>query len=107
MWTTVVGDGTNGGRLVLYGNVAAPGVTPAWPGGYAQLSGGSAFGAGPAGTAQPVQVSVHGMINVSGVTGNLYIQPAYYPYNTGSESPQCKGDSLLEVNIWRPTGVPQ
>ena len=106
--TMFVADGGGGARLCLHAAIAAPGVTPTWPGGgYGEMTGGSAYAFGPAGTAPPVQVSVHGMINVAPSSGNLYIQPIYYPYNTGTQSPQCRGDTLLEVNIWRPTGMPQ
>ena len=106
--TMFVADGGGGARLCLHAAIAAPGVTPTWPGGgYGEMTGGSAYAFGPAGTAPPVQVSVHGIINGAPSSGNLYIQPIYYPYNTATESPQVKGDTLLEVNIWRPTGVPQ
>ena len=108
--TTFVADGVTGGRLVLYGAIIAPGVAaPVWPGGgYAQLSGGSAYNADSgSGGALGAQVSLHGIINISSATGNLYLQPVYYPYNTGTQSPSCRGDTLLTVDIWRPTGVPQ
>jgi hypothetical protein len=96
-------------RIALYGAIAAPGVTPAWPGGYAAIIGASAA-IDAAGTGNPTShaVTIEGvMSNSSTIGGIAWMQPVLYPLTNGSPVIQFAGDTLVTFDIWRPTGQPQ
>jgi hypothetical protein len=100
--TTLNLVGAGAGRIALYGAISVPGPAPAWPGAYAQVTGASMGCTGGA----TVPVSLCGGIPI-GTSGNLYVQPVFYPQTTGSQSMNLSGDALFHVDIWRSTGMPQ
>ncbi len=104
--TTFKADSTNGGRLALYGTVINPNtVIPVWPGDYAVIPGASK-GIRLTGASVETPISVVAMFSAA-VTGNLWLQPVFVPYNTETDSLSLVGDTLLSIEIWRPTGMPQ
>jgi hypothetical protein len=38
---------------------------------------------------------------------NVWIEPAFIPESSGSQTHSLDGDTLLTIDIWRPTGMPQ
>jgi hypothetical protein len=92
------------GRIALYGSVGPPTIVPTWPGSYSAIAGASAYGG-----IICAAVTVDGVVTVAG-TGvtTLWIQPAYVPVaSSGSTSPIFGGDTVLTVDVLRPTLVPQ
>lgn len=92
------------GRIALYGSAGTPTIVPSWPGGYAAVAGASAYG--------PIAVTAVSVTGVStiGFAGvdTFWIQPVYVPAGSvGSTSPSFCGDTVLVVDVLRPTGVPQ
>ena len=104
MTTTLNLAAAGPGRIALYGSAGTPTVVPTWPVGYAAIVGASAYG-----PSAVEAVSVTGIATV-GLTGvdTFWIQPVYVPVSTsGSTSPIFGGDTVLVVDVLRPTGVPQ
>lgn len=92
------------GRIALYGSGATPAAVPTWPGGYAAVAGASAYGLA---VAQAVTVVGIATVGLAGVD-TYWIQPVYVPQSTsGSTSPIFSGDTVLTVDVLRPTGAPQ
>ena len=92
------------GRIALYGSAGTPTIVPSWPGGYAAVAGASTYG--------PIAVEAVSVTGVStiGFAGvdTFWIQPVYVPVaSSGSTSPIFGGDTVLVVDVLRPTGVPQ
>lgn len=94
-------------RLILYGAVMRPGINiPTWPTDYDQMQGGSAPFY-PGASTHPLAVSLEGRIQVHTNGTNVWVQPAFIPLASGSQTVDLDGDTLLTIDIWRPTGMPQ
>ncbi len=92
------------GRIALYGSGTTPAAVPTWPGSYAAVAGASAYGLA---VAQAVTVVGIATVGFAGVD-TYWIQPVYVPQSTsGSTSPIFSGDTVLTVDVLRPTGAPQ
>ena len=94
--------------LALYGTVVAPGVVPAWPGGYFHMAGSAMLvnvGGGPAVTAP---VTSEGVLTGSAVvSGVAWVQPVFISLASTNPALALQGDALMTIDIWRPTGMPQ
>jgi hypothetical protein len=96
--------------VLLFYAVAAPGAAAPAFGSYAQVQTASCqvgYGSGVAGT--PVPVFTHGWTSASlGLGGaDMYFQPVMYALAGGAVTVSLLNDALLEIEVWRPTGVPQ
>lgn len=94
-------------RLILYGAVMRPGIAiPTWPTDFDQLQGGSGQ-YNPLSSTVPQQAVIEGRVQVHTNGCNVWIQPAFIPLASGSQTHDLDGDTLLTIDVWRPTGVPQ
>lgn len=91
---------------LFYAVTVAGAAAPVFPGGYSPIPGCSQMIIS-GGTNSSAAVRLEGWIP-NGGAGTLYIQPAIYSGTvTGLQNWTLQGDSIVVVEIWRGTGMPQ
>lgn len=104
--STLVTPGAS--RLIWQFGAVSPGTAaPTWPGGYSGMT--CSIGVGSALT---WGVQLRGVVNgitfsPSGGGGSIYITPVLLPSTTGTQTHTLEGDTVVSVDVWRATGVPQ
>lgn len=93
-------------RLGLYGAVSPPGVTPTWPGSFGVMSTSFRTINNNADATPNRPFALRGFFAPAS-TGDLYIVPVIYAFNTGASTNTLLDDASFTVDFWRPTGVSQ